>query len=78
MSKEKKVLNKLLVNEHWLVRAAVANQGYGLDQLINDKDWGVRKAVASQGYGLDQLINDKDADVRKVALRKLEEIEKKK
>ena len=58
-------LNKLLNDENWHIRKAVAEQGYGLDKLINDKDHDVRIAVAEQGYGLDKLIDDKHWCVRR-------------
>ena len=32
-------------DEHWLVRKAVAEQGYGLDLLINDRYWLVKIVV---------------------------------
>ena len=55
----------VLINDtDWIVRAAVARQGYGLDVLINDPHWCVRLEVAKQGYGLDTLINDSDWIVR--------------
>ena len=60
----KEILDKLVNDEDWYVRRAVAKQGYGLDILINDEDWRVREVVAKQGYGLDILINDPDPDVR--------------
>ena len=47
-----------------LVRAAVAEYGYGLDVLVNDQNLLVRMAVARQGYGLDVLVTDPDWRVR--------------
>ena len=39
----------ILINDsHWVVRVAVAKQGYGLDILINDEDPEVR--VAAKNY----------------------------
>lgn len=61
------LLGLFLNHEDWIVRKAVAEQGYGLEKLINDKDWMVREAVAKQGFGLEKLINDKRPSVRKVA-----------
>lgn len=46
------------------LRAAVAEQGYGLDKLVHDDAVIVRDAVAKQGYGLDILIDDNNRDVR--------------
>lgn len=60
----KRVLDRLLENEHWLIRAAVAEQGYGLDKLVNDDSYWVRAEVARQGYGLDILIKDEEEYVR--------------
>ena len=57
-------LYKLINDESWYVREAVANQGYGLDILINDEDWKIRSAIAEQKYGLDILINDEKSIVR--------------
>ena len=54
----KKHLNVFVDDEDWEVRAAVAEQGYGLEQLIDDDDEDVREAVAKQGYGLEKLIDD--------------------
>ncbi len=39
-------------DEDSYVRAAVAEQGYGLDKLVHDDAVIVRDAVAKQGYGL--------------------------
>ena len=38
-------MDRLINDEDWTVRAAVASKGYGLDILINDPDWYVRDAV---------------------------------
>ena len=54
----------LMHHEDVVVRAAVAERGYGLDILITDEDNDVRAAVAEQGYGLDKLIKDEDWWVR--------------
>ena len=59
--------DKLIDDEDWRVRAAVAEQSYGLGQLINDENWHVRAAVAKQGYGLDKLIDDEDWIVHNTA-----------
>ena len=37
--------DKLINDEDWSVRVAVAKQGYGLDKLINDENWEVREAA---------------------------------
>ena len=50
--------DKLILGEHYGVREAVAQQGYGLDVLVDDDHRDVRMTVAHQGYGLDKLIND--------------------
>ena len=58
-------LVKVLVDsDAWIVRRAVANQGYGLDKLVNDEKPIVRIGVAYQGYALDKLINDEHGYVR--------------
>lgn len=60
---------KIIYDKDWLVRTAVAKQGYGLDVLVCDEHWLVRKAVAEQGYGLDILLHDNDCDVRNAVAR---------
>ena len=50
-------------------KAAVAEQGYGLDILIHDEFASVRLAVVEQGYGLDILINDKIPWIRKAVAK---------
>jgi len=71
---DKLVLDKLINDENYSVRQAVAEQGYGLDKLINDEDYSVRQAVAEQGYGLDKLIDDGIWAVREAAEIKLKEM----
>ena len=53
-----------------LVRAEVANQGYGLDSLVNDEDYHVRCSVGEQGYGLNKLVNDESVWVRQIVAKK--------
>lgn len=53
-----------MTDDNRLVRIALAEQGYSLEQLCNDYSWSVRVAVVEQGYGLEQLVNDEDYDVR--------------
>ena len=65
----KKILDNLVDNEDYRVRAAVAEQGYGLDKLVDDEVYYVRTAVAEQGYGLDKLINDEVYYVRIVVAK---------
>jgi hypothetical protein len=69
---------ELAKNEDWIIREAVAKQGYGLDILINDRDSLVRLEVARQGYGLDKLINDEIFHVREIAAEKLRELQNQK
>lgn len=75
-STEEEIL-KFIDHPHWLVREAIANQGYELDTLVNDPNWFVREAVAKQGYGLEILVYDPDWFVRlSVALNKKKEMDK--
>ena len=54
----------MINDKNWVVREAVAYQGYCLNVLINDEHWEVRKAIADQGYGLNILVNDEDWKIR--------------
>ena len=58
-------------DENFLVRAAVAKQGYGLDKLIHDKEELVRMEVANQGYNLETLVNDESGVIRSIARAKI-------
>lgn len=48
-----------------MVRAAVAEQKYGLKKLVDDKDPTVRYVVAWQGYGHEKLKDDPIYRVRR-------------
>ena len=48
-------LDRLVDDYSWIVRLAVAEQGYGLDRLVNDSNYQVHIAAA-KGYDLDKLI----------------------
>ena len=61
-------VDKLVEDEDWCVRHAVARQGYGLEKLV-DGERCVREAVAEQGYGLDKLVDDRDWRVRHAVAR---------
>ena len=41
----KKILDRLVNDKDSNVRAAVAEQGYGLDKLVDDEDWPVCAAI---------------------------------
>lgn len=73
MDNYKEILDNLINDENWIIRKAVAEQGYRLDKLVDDPSWEVRAEVARQGYGLDKLINDKNPIVRDIARTKLNE-----
>ena len=62
-------LEKLVKDDNWLVRRAVARVGDHdcLKILINDPISDVRYVVASRGYGAEKLIWDKNEEVRKAA-----------
>ena len=57
-------VDKLVDDEDWRVRLAVAEQGHGLEKLVDDEYWLVRRVVAGQGHGLEKLVEDKDWLVR--------------
>lgn len=63
---DEKYLDILISDDHQLVRRAVAERGYRLDELVNDKAYSVKCAVVRHGNKeqLDILINDEDARLR--------------
>ena len=64
-------------DDFWVVREAVAKQGWFLDELKDDeqwKHWKVRRAVARQGVFLDDLKNDEEWQVRAAVLKKENEL----
>ena len=54
-------LDMFISHKNWILRSAVARNGYGLDILVNDESEFVRMEVAKHGYGLDVLVNDESA-----------------
>lgn len=71
---QKHHLDKLVDDEHYAVRSAIAVRGFKehLDRLVHDDHPDVRMSVASHGHQdhLDKLVHDPSPEVRKVVAKK--------
>lgn len=64
-------MNLLVRNEDEGVRAAVAEQGYGLNILVSDSFSDVKNAVLEHNYGLEKLAKDENPVIASIAQAKI-------
>lgn len=69
-----KFVNELKNDKSYVIRHALASNGYYLDKLTYDPHYKVRAEVAKHYHNLEILKNDANKRVRDVAIRKLKEL----
>lgn len=62
--RQNKHLDIFINDPSFIIRCAVLEQGYGIEQLVNDKSEYVRSKMAKLGYNLNTLISDESQTVR--------------
>lgn len=69
-----KFINELKNDESYVIRHALASNGYFFDEYTYDPHYKVRAEVAKHYHNLEILKNDVSKRVRDVAIRKLKEL----
>ena len=69
-----KFVNELKNDKSYVIRHALASNGYFFDEYTYDPHYKVRAEVAKHYHNLEILKNDANKRVRDVAIRKLKEL----
>lgn len=69
-----KFINELKNDQSYVIRHALASNGYFFDEYTYDPHYKVRAEVAKHYHNLEILKNDANKRVRDVAIRKLKEL----